>query len=187
MEFISDGNWWIILVLLFITCFMGSVGAYKSAGDRTDSFRMISGFLVIGTIIAAFIFTGWQGGLTILVLSFVFSFIIFSVFSRGRIRRKPEHLAPISLDELMDDEWEKRDNERLQKIAHNPKIRKLLEEYGVESERHFERIDQIRQLLELSGFGDSWKTIEKPKRLKEYLRLEATGASPPAIAYALMK
>ena len=170
---------------------MGSVGAYKSAGDRTDSFRMISGFLVIGTIIAAFIFTGWQGGLTILVLSFVFSFIIFSVFSRGRIRRKPEHLAPISLDELMDDEWKKREiahnNERLQKIAHNPKIRKLLEEYGVESERHFERIDQIRQLLAPAGFVDSWSIIEKPKRLKEYLRLEATGASPPEIAYTLMK
>ena len=86
MEFISDGNWWITLVLLFITCFMAQVGAYRSQGDYTSSFRIISGFLVIGTIIAAFIFTGWQGGLAILVLSFLFSFIIFSVFFRGRIR-----------------------------------------------------------------------------------------------------
>jgi len=36
---------------------------------------MVWGYaLTIGSIIAAFIFTGWQGGLTILFLAFVFSF-----------------------------------------------------------------------------------------------------------------
>lgn len=78
MEFLSSASWWISFVLLSISCFIAQLGV--SGKGKTPSSLMGWGFsLIIGTVIAAFIFTGWQGGLTILVLSIVLSFISFLI------------------------------------------------------------------------------------------------------------
>lgn len=82
------------------------------------------------------------------------------------------------------DKREKRDNERLLKIANKPKILKLLDKYGSKPER----LKDILHLLWASGFGEpSWSIIENPKRLEEYLKMEADGVEFPEILSKLMK
>jgi len=82
------------------------------------------------------------------------------------------------------DKREKRDNERLLKIANKTKILRLLDKYGTE----LERLKDILHLLQASGFGESsWSIIENPKRLEEYLKMEAAGVEFPEILSKLMK
>ena len=94
MEFLSSGAWWIAFVLLFISCFIAQLGV--TGRGKSPSSLMGWGFpLIIGTIIAAFIFTGWQGGLAILVLSLVLSFISFLVIRTfGRRKDNMERKNP---------------------------------------------------------------------------------------------
>ena len=81
MEFLSYGTWWITFVLLFISCFIAQLGVL-GRGKFLSSLMVWGYSLIIGSIIAAFIFTGWQGGLAILGLSLVFSFTAFLVIRR---------------------------------------------------------------------------------------------------------
>lgn len=89
MEFLSSGIWWIAFVLLFISCFVAQLGVLGRG--KSPSSLMVWGYsLIIGTIIAAFIFIGWQGGLAILVLSVVLSFLAFLIIQAfgGRAKLK---------------------------------------------------------------------------------------------------
>jgi len=82
------------------------------------------------------------------------------------------------------EESKQRDNKRILKITSNPKILKLLDKYGCEPER----LKDILHLFMAAGFGEaSWSIIENPKRLEEFLQLEADGVEFPEILSKLMK
>ena len=77
MDFLSSGSWWFLVILDFISCFITQLGV--AGRGKSPSNLMIWGFsLAIGTIIAAFIFTGWQGGLGVFVLALIFSIVILT-------------------------------------------------------------------------------------------------------------
>ena len=83
MEFLSSGTWWVAAVLLLLSCFIAQLGVLGRG--KSPSSLIVWGYsLIIGSIIATFIFTGWQGGLAILVLSLVLSFAAFLIIRRFR-------------------------------------------------------------------------------------------------------
>ena len=82
------------------------------------------------------------------------------------------------------DQQKERDTKKLQKIANNGKIKQILEKYHAQPDN----LENILHLLMASGFGkSSWSIIEKPKKLEEYLKMEANGLEFPEIISRLLK
>lgn len=201
MDFLSTEIWWVFFILGALSYFISSFG-YHGRGTRSSQIEAIGGLGLIIFVVLTFIFSGWRGGIGIIVALFLWAVvaerILWLIFRKlipsasnldyGQFIKRSRSYGssaklPTSVEELFE-QGDKRD-EMLSKISNQPKIIEVLQSYGKTSGE----IKDIFWKLMASGAGEyvAHSVIENPKLLSEYLQMKADGISDMEIAFKFTK
>ena len=186
-------------VLGALSYFISSFG-HHSRGTRSPQIEAIGGFGLIVFVILAFIFSGWKGGIGIIVALFLWAVIaeriLWLIFRKlmpsannmdyGRFIRRSRSYGssanlPTSWEELR--EQGNKTDKMLSRISNQPQIIEVLRNYG----KTPEEIKDIFWNLCACGTGEyvAQSVIENPKLLSEYLQMKADCISDMEIAFKL--
>jgi len=189
----------VFFVLGALSYFVSSFG-HHGRGTRSPQIEAIGGFGLIVFVILAFIFSGWKGGIGIIVALFLWAVVSERIFwlifrklmpsasnmdygqfiKRSRSYGSSSKL-PTSVEELFEQSDKK--DEMLSKISNRPEIIEVLKRYG----KNQADIKEIFWDLMRCGAGEYvvQSVIETPKLLSEYLKMKANGISDIEIAFKL--
>ncbi|MBW8042238.1 MAG: hypothetical protein FVQ85_19870 [Planctomycetes bacterium] len=201
MDFLSTTIWWAFLILAALLYFVSSFG-HHGRGTISPHIKAFGIFGMLVCIILTFIFSGWKGGIGIIVTLFIWAviaeriiWVIFRILApssynldyshfvkRSRFRKSPS--KPLTtIEELL--ESGKKKDEMLSKITNQPKTVEVLR-------KHCKTPADIKDIhFNLSACGCSeyvtQSIIESPKLLSKYLQMKADDISDLEIAYELTK
>ena len=197
MDFLSTAIWWVFLAIGALSYFISSFG-HHGTGAKGPQIEAIGGFGIVVSVVLTFIFSGWKGGIGVIIALFLWAIvaegILWLIFRKlmpsainmdyGQfIRRSRCHGSsskmPTTVEELFE-QGDKRD-EMLSKISHEPKIIEVLQRNG----KNKGYIKEIFWDLIRCGAGEyvAKSVIENPKLLSEYLQMKANGISDVEIAF----
>lgn len=201
MVFLLTGIWWMFFILGALSYCVSSFG-HHGRGSRSPQIEAIGGFGLIVFVILSFIFSGWKGGIGIVIALFLWAVIaerglwlIFrklmpSASNMGysqfiKRSRSSDSLSkiPTSLGELRE-EWDKKD-QMLLKISNQPKIIEVLQKH----EKTPAELKDVFSNLIRGGAGEyvAQSVIENPELLSEYFRMKSDNVSDIEITSKLAK
>jgi hypothetical protein len=182
MDFLSTGKWWIFLILASLSYFISSFG-HHGRGTISPKIEAIGSAIMTIFIILTFIFSGWKGGIGIIVALLIWVTIaeqIVKLLIRKLMQIHDNSLTqPFSVEELF--KQSERTDEMLLTVSNQPGIIQVLRKY----EKNQEDIRDIYYTLLACGVGEyvAQSIIEDPKLLSEYLQMKADEVSDLEIAY----
>lgn len=197
MDFLSNGLWWMFFVLGALSYFISSFG-HHGRGTISPQIEAIGGLGLIVFTVLAFLFSGWRGGIGIILVLFLWAILAETVLwlifrklmpsasgldydqfiKRSRSQSGSSKL-PTSYEELL--KQANKTNEMLSGISNRPQIIELLQIHG----KNPEEIKDIFWMFMTCGAGEyvAQSVIEDPKLLSEYLQMKADGISDVEIAF----
>ena len=200
MDFIYTGIWWTFLALGVLSYFISGFGNH-GRGTLSHRIEAIGGFGLIVFTILTFIFSGWKGGIGVIIALFLWAIvaekILWLIFckimpnannldykqfiKRSRFHKKSYKLP--TAEEL----FEGSDNrdKMFWKISSQPKVIEVLKRHG----KNPENIKDVFFDLERSGAGEyvAQSVIENPELLSKYLQMKTDGISDLEIAYKFIE
>lgn len=199
MNFLSTGAWWLFFILGALSYFISSFG-HHSRGLKSSQIEAIGSFGLVAFVVLSFIFSGWKGGLAIIIALFLWAVITerilwlifrkllpgasnldyYHFIKRSRLQRSSSSI-PTSYEELL--EHGKNTDEMLLKISKRPEIIEVLQRYRKKPED----IKDVYYNLLRGGAGEyvTQSVIEDTKLLSEYLQMKDDGISDVEIVYRL--
>jgi hypothetical protein len=201
MDFLSTIMWWVFFVLAALSYFISSFG-HHSRGLKSPQIEAFGSFGMVFFIILTIVFSGWKGGIGIIVALFIWAVISerimwviwrklipysynldYSHFvQRSKFAQSPSRL-PTTWEELC--ERGNKTDEMLSKISNQPKTVEVLQKYG----KTPTDISDIFYNLCRAGCNEYviQSVMESPKLLSEYLQMKTDGVSDLEIVDELSK
>jgi hypothetical protein len=201
VDFFSTVTWWVFFTLAALLYSISSFG-HHSRGAKSPQIKAFGSFGMVVFIILTFIFSGWKGGMGIIVALFIWAVISERIMwviwrkltpysynldynhftKRSRFAKSPSK-PPTTWEELL--ERGNKTYEILSKISNQPKTVEVLQKYG----KTPTDIGDIFYNLCACGCGEyvTQSVIESPKLLSEYLQMKTDGVSDLEIASELSK
>ncbi|MDQ1327560.1 MAG: hypothetical protein QG641_843 [Candidatus Poribacteria bacterium] len=140
MDFLSTGKWWIFLVLSYLSYFISSFG-YHGRGRMSQKIEAVGSGIMTIFIILTFVFSGWKGGVGIIVALLIWVRIAEQLVKLLLRKLMQIHdsspTQPFSVEEIF--EQGERIDEMLLKISNQPEIIEVLRKY----EKNQEDIEDI--------------------------------------------
>lgn len=206
MDFFYLPEWWVFLILGGLSFSLARVG-HHGRGRKRSQIETIGGIGFVISIILGFVFTGWIGGIG-LIIGFVIwhnisERLIFLLFRKYLmpeankmsferfVKRSEDYSArdytiPTTVEEIMDhknDQNEDREEEMLKVIAEKPEIKKKLEKYY----KGPEEIKDIFLTFKIFGMEKyvGMEIITDPALLEEYLQMKKEGIHKRDIVFMI--
>ncbi len=201
MEFNVNHLWYAFAFILLVTNFLNLLGASNN-GTKSGSIYLWAGIVTWIVLIISFIFTGWIGGIALLI---AYSFIIdpigqrlsFMVFKLSHPNAKFLNYRFFKIrDEFREIERKTSYLESVMEI--NRKIDMYIQ--GMKTCRNtiqffkdinvdINKIDDIRFSLMASGAGEfvTFCVVRNPGLVLEYIEMEKKGLSEREIGYEFLK
>jgi len=199
MDFLSTVMWWVFFILAALLYFISSVG-HHTRGTKSPQIEAFGSFAMVVFIILTFVFSGWIGGIGVIVGLFIWAAISERIMwniwrklnpysynldyghfvKRSRFAKSSSKLTT-TWEELR--ERGNKTDEMLSKISNQPKTVEVLQKYG----KAPADIWDIFYVLCSCGCGEyvAQSVIENPKLLSEYLQMKTDGVSDLKIVYEL--
>lgn len=201
MDFYVNYLWYLFAFILLITNFLSLYGASNN-GSKSGSIYSLGSLVTWIVLLISFIFTGWIGGIVLLIAFFLIigpichrlSFMIF------KLSHPNAKFLTYKLFKMRDEFREiKRKTSSLQSsMVYNNKLDAYIQavktsenaiQFFKDINVDIDKVEDIRFSLMASGAGEfvAYCVVRNPELVLEYIEMEKKGLSKRDIGYEFLK
>ncbi|GAE25852.1 hypothetical protein JCM9140_1873 [Halalkalibacter wakoensis JCM 9140] len=206
MDFITNLSWYGFAILLIICSALNFFG-HHAKGTNSKTLSLIGGIFSWVFLIVNFIFTGWIGGISLIVLFYLFlnhlgnrlAFLLFKMFHPEAVyltyglfklrsqeidknrNQSYDDMVKTLADNIRSGTVDKEKENFISGVKSNGVILQTLKQFG-ENES---KIDDMHNVLSRQGVGDFIVkcSISNPTLIRDFMLLESKGVSEEEIAF----